>query len=58
MKGPEKGRDYAIRYGYNNLGRKSGMDIYISSDAEIAREGHCSVVYDSVNNHFFSASKM
>ncbi len=53
VNGPERGRDYAVRYGYNNLGRGSGMDIYISADQEIAREGHCSVVYDPEHNQFF-----
>ncbi len=50
--GPERGRDYRLHHGYNNLGRSSGQDIYVSEDPEISREGHCSVVYDHTHSQF------
>ncbi len=50
--GPERGRDYRLHHGYNNLGRSSGQDIYVSGDPGISREGHCSVVYDPAHSQF------
>lgn len=50
--GPEKGRDYRIRYGFNKIGRSYEMDICIFEDQEISRETHCCVVYESRSNRF------
>lgn len=53
IKGPEKGRAYALYYGFNRIGRSYGMDIYLEEDRQITRECHCAVVYEYNKNEFF-----
>ncbi len=53
--GPEKGRDYRLRYGFNKIGRSYEMDVCIFEDEEISRDAHCSVVYESRSNRFLLA---
>ncbi|MDR1194062.1 MAG: FHA domain-containing protein [Peptococcaceae bacterium] len=50
--GPEKGRDYRLRTGRNFVGRALKMDVAVTDDDMIARENHCSVVYDPMSNQF------
>lgn len=52
VKGPERGRDYRLYHGYNRLGRRTDMDIFIAEDLSISREGHCCVAYDGKHNQF------
>lgn len=50
--GPERGRDYRLHHGYNNMGRGIAQDIFVAEDPEMARDGHCTVVYDHKNVQF------
>lgn len=50
--GPERGRDYRLFHGYNRLGRRTDMDIFVGEDPAISREGHCCVVFDGKHNQF------
>lgn len=52
VEGPERGRDYRLRYGFNRIGRNHEMDVCIFEDEEITRETHCSVVYEERSNRF------
>ena len=52
VEGPEKGRDYRLRYGFNQIGRSHHMDVCIFEDDGISRKVHCSVVYEDKNNQF------
>lgn len=52
VEGPERGRDYRIRYGFNRIGRSHKMDICIFEDDQITRDVHCSIVYENKNNEF------
>lgn len=55
VKGPNIGRDYAIRQGRNWIGGGKGCDILIEGDSAIAEGKHCSIVYDSKWNRFYLA---
>lgn len=50
--GPERGRDYRLRYGFNQIGRSHKMDVCIFEDDAISRGGHCNVVYEHRKNQF------
>lgn len=50
--GPEKGRDYRLRYGFNKIGRSYEMDVCIFEDEEISRNTHCCLVYENRSNRF------
>lgn len=52
VEGPEKGRDYRLRYGFNQIGRSHKMDVCIFEDDGISRTAHCSVVYENRKNRF------
>lgn len=52
VSGPEKGRDYRIRHGFNHVGRSYEMSICITEDQAVSRERHCSLVYDDKSNSF------
>lgn len=51
--GPEKGRDYRLRAGRNNIGRDPRMNVCIEADNTISNENHAAVAY-SIKNHTFS----
>lgn len=53
MTGSEGGKDYRLHTGKNFIGRSTSMDVILIDDKEIARDKHCSVVYDPVNNDFY-----
>lgn len=57
VEGPEKGRDYRLHYGFNKVGRSRMMDVCILEDGQIARETHCSIVYENRQNRFYAAPK-
>lgn len=52
VKGPERGRDYRLHNGYNNLGRGTDQDVFVADDPEISRDGHCSIIYDPKHAQF------
>ncbi|MCC8150450.1 MAG: FHA domain-containing protein [Lachnospiraceae bacterium] len=51
--GPDRGNDYRIRTGYNQIGRSEHMDICIRGDQKISREKHALIAYDDVEKMFF-----
>ena len=53
IEGPEKGKDYRIHAGYNNIGRSPSMDIELKFDKNISREKDCYVGYDQEEKEFF-----
>jgi len=53
ISGAEKGRDYKLRYGVNKIGRSKEMDVYLEEDRQVARDHHCSVIYEYNKNEFF-----
>ncbi len=52
VKGAQRGRDFRLFPGFNRLGRHSVSDICLE-DAQVAREGHCAVVYEPRRREFF-----
>lgn len=50
--GPAKGRDYRLFYGWNKIGRKSSMDVYISEDEKISRDNHAAIIFDEKTGMF------
>lgn len=53
MEGPDRGHDYRIRTGYNQIGRAEHMDICIRGDKQISREKHALIAYDETEKVFF-----
>ncbi len=53
IEGPDRGRDYRIRDGYNTIGRDPGNDICITGDMNITRDRHAVVGFDAQENLFF-----
>lgn len=53
IEGPEKGQDYRIHSGYNNIGRSPSMDIVLKFDNNISREKDCYIGYDQEEKEFF-----
>ncbi|MCD8118337.1 MAG: FHA domain-containing protein [Lachnospiraceae bacterium] len=51
--GPDKGHDYRIHTGYNQIGRAEHMDICIRGDQKISREKHALIAYDDEEKVFF-----
>ena len=52
VEGPERGRDYRLKHGFNQIGRSHRMDVCIFEDDGISRGIHCSVVYEDRKNQF------
>lgn len=50
--GANRGRDYRIRSGYNNIGRDTSSQICIAGDETISREEHARIFYDPKNASF------
>ncbi|HEY6328269.1 MAG TPA: FHA domain-containing protein [Blastocatellia bacterium] len=50
--GPNTGQDYRVRHGANRIGRSSGMDIHIRSDATVSRNAHAVISYNHRGNEF------
>lgn len=53
IEGPDRGHDYRIRTGYNQIGRAEHMDICIRGDKQISREKHALIAYDETEKVFF-----
>lgn len=52
VKGSNKGRDYRLLTGRNNVGRAPDMDVLIEGDGTITRERQCEVVYSKKSKTF------
>ncbi len=52
VKGPERGRDYRLYHGFNQVGRGLGMSVCLTADGMVSRENHCAIVYDAKENQF------
>lgn len=52
VEGPEKGKDYCLNAGINNIGRGKEMDVRIEKDNAISSDTHASIAYDDVENEF------
>ncbi len=53
IEGADRGNDYRIRIGYNQIGRGENMDICIRGDVQISREKHALIAYDDKEKVFF-----
>lgn len=53
MTGTERGKDYRLHAGKNFIGRSNSMDVWMVDDKTIARDKHCSVIYDPKGNTFY-----
>ncbi|MCD8155509.1 MAG: hypothetical protein LUF78_12660 [Clostridiales bacterium] len=51
--GPNRGKDYRIRTGYNHIGRAEHMDICLRGDNSVSREKHALIAYDDLEKTFF-----
>lgn len=51
--GPEKGRDYRLKFGFNRIGRRHDLEVCIFEDQAISRDVHCSLVYEEKGNTFY-----
>ncbi|MCR4791194.1 MAG: FHA domain-containing protein [Lachnospiraceae bacterium] len=51
--GPDKGRDYRIHEGYNNIGRSQHMDICIAGDPKVSSQKHALIAFDPEEKAFF-----
>jgi hypothetical protein len=52
VRGVNKGRDYRLLTGRNNVGRAPDMDVLIEGDETISRERQCEVVYSMKSKAF------
>lgn len=50
--GPQRGADFRLHVGRNFIGRSTDMDISLSDDETVFREGHAVISYDERSNHF------
>lgn len=57
INGNEAGKDYRLHAGKNFIGRSLTMDIPIVGDKTVARNKHCSVVYEPNENTFYIANE-
>lgn len=57
INGNEAGKDYRLHAGKNFIGRSLTMDISIVGDKTVARNKHCSVVYEPNENTFYIANE-
>lgn len=55
--GKEAGKDYRLHAGKNFVGRSLSMDVSIVGDRTVARNRHCSVIYEPNENTFYIASE-
>lgn len=53
IEGQERGKDYRICSGYNNIGRDPSMEICIPSDIKISKDRHAMVAFDPDENQYF-----
>lgn len=57
INGTESGKDYRLHAGKNFVGRSMAMDVSIVGDKSVARNKHCSVVYEPNGNTFYVSSE-
>lgn len=53
--GPDKGKDYRLRFNNNFIGRDISMDVFIASDTAVHKQKHMTVVYEPNDKKFFAA---
>lgn len=51
--GPAKGTDYRLLTGFNRIGRGHSNDIVLTTDMQVSRELHCSIIYEEKKNKFY-----
>lgn len=57
LSGKEAGKDYRLHAGKNFIGRSLTMDVPIVGDRTIARNKHCSVIYEPKDSTFYVSSE-
>ncbi len=57
INGTEAGKDYRLHAGKNFVGRSMAMDVSIVGDKSVARNKHCSVIYEPNKNTFYVSSE-
>ena len=53
VEGPERGRDFRLYHGFNQIGRNLGVTVCLAGDGGVSRENHCAVVYEARDNRFY-----
>ncbi len=53
IEGADRGKDYRLYAGYNNIGRDPSMDVCISGDMQISKDRHARVGFDPDESLFF-----
>lgn len=53
MNGTDRGRDHRLHAGKNFIGRGTSMDVLLVEDKAVARDKHCSVIYDPKGDVFY-----
>ncbi len=51
--GPSEGKDYRLYAGFNRIGRGSSNDVVLTTDMQVTREVHCSIIYEEKKNVFY-----
>lgn len=54
--GPHKGRGYSLIAGRNFIGRSPNMEIALTDDDTVSRDGHSMITYDAKHNQFFASA--
>ena len=52
IEGPDRGADYRLVAGRNFIGRLPSMDVALTADDTVSRDGHALVTYDAKYNRF------
>lgn len=50
--GPDQGRDYRLRAGYNDIGRDTSCQVCIAGDDTISRAEHAKIFFDPKTSAF------
>lgn len=51
-RGPQKGSDFKLSFGRNNIGRSIASNIALVDDESVSRESHAVLTYDAKHNDF------
>lgn len=57
VEGPNKGTDYRVVSGNNNIGRSESSNICILNDAEVSYSDHATITYDPKSRKFYFGLK-
>lgn len=55
IEGQDRGHDYRLHAGYNNIGRGPSNDVFISGDNTISRSKDARIAFDEEDNVFYFA---